>query len=96
MSEYTRYCLFSAIRVRTIEFRGYWRGLSITHCLGDTSGAIFAVELTAAPWLVVSVAVKEQLTVRAKRAALVLLANVSRFCGMDENEKEAGKLSQPL
>ena len=35
-------------------------------------------------------------TVRAKRAALVLLANVSRFCGMDENEKEAGKLSQPL
>ena len=44
----------------------------------------------------VRLAKEEQLTVRAKRAALVLLANVSRFCGMDENEKEAGKLSQPL
>lgn len=44
----------------------------------------------------VRVAKEEQLTVRAKRAALVLLANVSRFCGMDENEKEAGKLFQPL
>ena len=29
---------------------------------------------------------------RAKRAALVLLANVSRFCGIDENEKRGWKV----
>ena len=40
----------------------------------------------------VRVAKEEQLTVRAKRAALVLLANGSRFCAMDENEKRGWKV----
>ena len=29
----------STERVRSNEFRGCFRGLSLTHCLGDTSGA---------------------------------------------------------
>ena len=29
----------SAVRVRSNEFRVCFRGLSLTHCLGDTSGA---------------------------------------------------------
>ena len=39
-------------RVRSNEFRVCWRGLSLTHCLGDFSGAfLLLVGITAALWL---------------------------------------------